>query len=209
LEDLAMAEEPANVNVTSALPDDVRESVAAANFKVVGDSPAVLQNLALANAVAHQQAMNQISQAATGKIVESIISTQPAEGRCRHRSVDAAHQSCADYASAHGVRQTVANLASQSGQGGRLSCRPPFFGGKTMGKRNTATSARQLSAKINEIRKRQGISPFALSKKTGLKPDTVKRVLGIGPEGRKNAGKANLGDRFSRFGRPWIRIADR
>jgi hypothetical protein len=74
-----MAEEPANVNVTSALPDDVRESVAAANFKVVGDSPAVLQNLALANAVAHQQAMNQISQAATGKIVESIISTQPAE----------------------------------------------------------------------------------------------------------------------------------
>jgi hypothetical protein len=67
-----------------------------------------------------------------------------------------------------------------------------FFGGKTMGKRNTATSARQLSAKINEIRKRQGISPFALSKKTGLKPDTVKRVLGIGPEGRKNAGKANL-----------------
>jgi hypothetical protein len=75
-----MPEEAANVNVTSALPDDVRESVSAANFKVLGDSPAVLQNLAIANAVSHQQAMNQISQAATGKIVESIIAVSPAEG---------------------------------------------------------------------------------------------------------------------------------
>jgi hypothetical protein len=66
--------------VSSSLPDDVRESVAASNFKVLGDSPGVLQNLALANAVAHQQAMNQISQAAVGKVVESIIAVSPAEG---------------------------------------------------------------------------------------------------------------------------------
>lgn len=76
-----MAEETsANVNTTSALPDDIRESVAATNLKALGDGPALYQNLAYANAVAHQQAMNQISQAATGKIVESIISTSPAEG---------------------------------------------------------------------------------------------------------------------------------
>lgn len=75
-----MAEEAANVNVTSALPDDIREALAVENVKCVGGAPAVLTNLALANAVSHQQAMNAISQAATGKIVESIIATQPSEG---------------------------------------------------------------------------------------------------------------------------------
>lgn len=76
-----MAEEaPANVNATSALPDDVREALAVENLKTVAGAPAVMQNLALANAVSHQQAMNAISQAATGKIVESIIATSPSEG---------------------------------------------------------------------------------------------------------------------------------
>ncbi|MCK4601389.1 MAG: RebB family R body protein [Phycisphaerae bacterium] len=75
-----MPEEAANVHATSALPDDVREALAVVNLKTVGEAPAVLQNLALANAVGHQQAMNQISQAATGKIVESIIATSPSEG---------------------------------------------------------------------------------------------------------------------------------
>lgn len=75
-----MPEEPSNVHVTSALPDDIREALAVENVKTVGGAPAVLQNLSLANAVAHQQAMNAISQAATGKIVESIIATSPSEG---------------------------------------------------------------------------------------------------------------------------------
>lgn len=75
-----MAEEAANVNVTSALPDDIRESLAVANVKTVAEAPAVLQNLATANAISHQQSMNAIVQAATGKIVESIISTSPSEG---------------------------------------------------------------------------------------------------------------------------------
>lgn len=75
-----MSEEPANVHATSALPDDIRESLAVANLKTVAENPAVLQNLATANAVAHQQAMNQIAQAAVGKIVESIIQVSPVEG---------------------------------------------------------------------------------------------------------------------------------
>lgn len=75
-----MPEEPSNVNVTSALPDDIREALAVNNIKTVGEAPAVLNNLALANAIAHQQAMNQISQAATGKIVEAIINVSPSEG---------------------------------------------------------------------------------------------------------------------------------
>ena len=75
-----MPESPANVSETSALPDDIRESVAVANLKAVGEQPAVLANLALANAVSHQHAMNQIQAAAVGKIVESIIATSPSEG---------------------------------------------------------------------------------------------------------------------------------
>lgn len=75
-----MPEEPANVNATSALPDDVREALAVSNLKTVAEAPAILQNLATANAISHQQAMNAISQAAVGKIIESIIAVSPAEG---------------------------------------------------------------------------------------------------------------------------------
>ena len=75
-----MPETAANVNTTSALPDDVREGLVVSNLKTVGESTAFLMNLAHANAVSHQQAMNQIAAAATGKIVESIIATSPAEG---------------------------------------------------------------------------------------------------------------------------------
>jgi hypothetical protein len=87
----AMAEEAANVHATSALPDDLRESVAAANLKCVAEVPSVLSNLATAdavthqrmtnqNALSHQQAMNAISVASVGKVVELISATSPAEG---------------------------------------------------------------------------------------------------------------------------------
>lgn len=64
----------------SALPDDIRESLAVANLKTVAEAPAILSNLAVANALAHQQAMYQIAQASVGKIVESIIAVSPSEG---------------------------------------------------------------------------------------------------------------------------------
>jgi hypothetical protein len=66
--------------VASALPDDIRESLAVENVKAIGGGTAFLSNLAYANAVANQQALNQIAQAAVGKIVESIIAVSPAEG---------------------------------------------------------------------------------------------------------------------------------
>lgn len=75
-----MAEEAANVNITSALPDDIREGLAVENLKAVGGGTAFLANLAHANAVANQQAMNSIMQAATGKVIESIITLSPSEG---------------------------------------------------------------------------------------------------------------------------------
>lgn len=75
-----MAEPNVETGVASALPDDVRESVAVGNLKSVGEASSVQQNIATANAVAHQGAMFLISAAATGKIVESIIATSPGEG---------------------------------------------------------------------------------------------------------------------------------
>lgn len=56
------------------------ESVAASNLKTIGDGPAFYQNMAFANAISHQQAMNQIALAAAGKVVESIITLSPSEG---------------------------------------------------------------------------------------------------------------------------------
>ena len=67
-----MPESPANVNEISALPDDVRESVAVANLKAFGDAGPTLMNLAIANAVSHQQAMNAMLAAITAKAVDAI-----------------------------------------------------------------------------------------------------------------------------------------
>jgi hypothetical protein len=75
-----MAEPSAETGVASALPDDVRESLSVANVKAVGEQPAVLANIALANAVSHQQQVNSLAMTVLGKVCESIIATQPAEG---------------------------------------------------------------------------------------------------------------------------------
>lgn len=57
-----MPESPANVMETSALPDDIRESVAVANLKTISEQGAILTNMALTNLVAHQQRLNQIAE---------------------------------------------------------------------------------------------------------------------------------------------------
>ncbi len=61
-------------------PEKIIEAVAVDNLKAVGGGTAFLANLAHSNAVAHQQSMFSIQQAATGKIIESIIATSPSEG---------------------------------------------------------------------------------------------------------------------------------
>lgn len=63
----------------AVLPEKIVEAVAVDNVKTVAGQPAVLSNLALANAVSHQHSLNLIAQAATGKIIESIIATSPTE----------------------------------------------------------------------------------------------------------------------------------
>lgn len=61
-------------------PEKIIEAVAVDNLKAVGGGTAFLANLAHANAVANQQVMNGIMNAAAGKIIESIIATSPSEG---------------------------------------------------------------------------------------------------------------------------------
>ena len=65
---------------SSEIVREQSESVAAANLKCLGDGPAYYSNLALANALANQQSMNQINVAIVGKVAEMIIAVSPSEG---------------------------------------------------------------------------------------------------------------------------------
>lgn len=58
---------------------EASEAVAFTNIKAVGEGAAFYSNLAMSNAVSHQQGMNQLQSAIVGKIAESIIATQPSE----------------------------------------------------------------------------------------------------------------------------------
>ncbi|HEV2913202.1 MAG TPA: RebB family R body protein [Pyrinomonadaceae bacterium] len=75
---------------TSALPDDIRESIAIGNVKSVAEQPSMLSNLAYANlisnvnlsqqnAVSNQQAMNQLGITVTGKVVNLVANLSPME----------------------------------------------------------------------------------------------------------------------------------
>lgn len=65
---------------SSEIVREMSESVAATNLKSLGDGPAFYHNLAMGNAVAHQQAMQQIQSAVIGKVAEAIITVSPSEG---------------------------------------------------------------------------------------------------------------------------------
>lgn len=65
---------------SSEIVKEQSESVAASNLKVIGDGPAFYSNLAMGNAVAHQQSMQQLQTAITGKIAEMVMNTSPGEG---------------------------------------------------------------------------------------------------------------------------------
>ncbi|TXH10857.1 MAG: hypothetical protein E6R04_04135 [Spirochaetes bacterium] len=65
---------------SSEIVKEQSESVAATNLKTLGDGPSFYTNLAYGNAVANQQAMNQINLAIVSKAAESILATDPREG---------------------------------------------------------------------------------------------------------------------------------
>lgn len=62
---------------SSEIVREQSESVAATSAALLASGPAFYSNLAMANAVASQQGMQQIQAAIIGKIAESIISSTP------------------------------------------------------------------------------------------------------------------------------------
>jgi hypothetical protein len=75
---------------TSALPDDIRESIAIGNVKSVAEQSSMLSNLAYANlisnvnlsqqnAVSNQQGMNQLGVTVAGKSVNLVANLSPME----------------------------------------------------------------------------------------------------------------------------------
>ena len=83
----------------SYLPDDVRGSVAIANFKSIAEQPAMLINLNYANlinnvnltqenAVSNQQSINQLALTITAKAVNRISNLNPAEANTMHKIVN-------------------------------------------------------------------------------------------------------------------------
>lgn len=72
------------------LPNDIRESVAVANFKNIAEQAAMLSNLAFSNlinntnlsqqnAVSNQQSMNQLNLTLTSKAINRISNLSPTE----------------------------------------------------------------------------------------------------------------------------------
>src|ERR1700754_2282013 len=82
--------DPPPIISSSALPDDIRESIAIGNVKSVAEQSSMLSNLAYANlisnvnlsqqnAVSNQQAMNQLGVTVTGKSVNLVANLSPME----------------------------------------------------------------------------------------------------------------------------------
>jgi hypothetical protein len=76
--------------LTSVLPDDIRESIALGSFTSISGQPSSLSNLAYGmaigntnlsqqNAVSNQQAMNQLGVTAAGKTVNGVANLSPLE----------------------------------------------------------------------------------------------------------------------------------
>jgi hypothetical protein len=74
----------------SALPDDIRESIAIGNVKSVAEQSSMLSNLAYANlignvnlsqqnAVSNQQSFNQLGITVTGKVINRVSTLSPME----------------------------------------------------------------------------------------------------------------------------------
>ncbi len=76
-----IGEAPANVNATSALPDDLRESVAAANLKTIGEAAAYYTAMHMGNLTAHAKRVDTIAETAMARSIDLINNLGPAEAR--------------------------------------------------------------------------------------------------------------------------------
>lgn len=65
---------------SSEVVKEAAEAVAFTNVKTVGEGPSFYSNMVMANAVSHQQGMQQLQAAIIGKVAEAIIGVSPSEG---------------------------------------------------------------------------------------------------------------------------------
>lgn len=61
------------------IPDEIRESVAINNIKTLGESAAFYTQLAMGNAVSHQNRLNVIAETTVGQICKALIEVDPSE----------------------------------------------------------------------------------------------------------------------------------
>lgn len=123
-------EDPSAASQTPELPGDVIESIAAGAAASIGGQPAALANLALANvigninllqqnAVANQQAMNQLLLTVTGKLVNVLANLSPLEAASFVKSD-----------SGNDVAQQIADLKATPAAFDPAPVQPPEGGGQ-------------------------------------------------------------------------------
>lgn len=134
-----MADEPQN----SQHPGDAEAAVA--DLKSVAEQPAILSNLALANliqnvnqaqqnAVSQQQAMNQISVAVTGKVVNLLTTLGPLEAMSAQQLLtgNAVAEEIADLKAAVGAAPAAESNAPGTGGEEEKEAAAPSKGGVTV-----------------------------------------------------------------------------
>ena len=76
-----LAEAPSNVNATSALPDDIRESVAVDNLKTIAGAYAAYSANAFGNHVSHQKRLDILAEKTLAVSLGKMDDLTPEEAR--------------------------------------------------------------------------------------------------------------------------------
>lgn len=111
-------------DANSSLPNEIVQSIAISNAKSIADQPAMLANLSMGNlianinlsqqnAVANQQAMNELQTSVVGKVVNLLTSLGPLEAR-----------SAVDVLTNNELAQTIADLKSTIAAFGKPDAAP-------------------------------------------------------------------------------------
>jgi hypothetical protein len=75
-----MAAEDAEAQATG-VDHEIVKSVAGANFKVLGDVPAILTKMGLENAISHQNRVNVLSETALAAALKGLSEVDPTEAK--------------------------------------------------------------------------------------------------------------------------------
>lgn len=76
-----LSEAPSNVNATSALPDDIRESVAVDDVKVIAGGLPAMATIHFGNLVSHSKRVDVLAETALGRNIDLLNNVGPLEAR--------------------------------------------------------------------------------------------------------------------------------